>query len=84
MKQIKKLGAIQTAKFAAVLYLVVSAVFFIPMTIIALIGSGEAASLLLIFLPLVYAALGFVGVAIFCWIYNLIAGKFGGIEIELE
>lgn len=84
MKQIKKFGIVQTAKVAAILYLVFGAIFLVPMTLITLVASGEAASLFLILLLPVYAIGGFIVVAICCWIYNLVAGKFGGIEIEIE
>jgi hypothetical protein len=34
--------------------------------------------------PLVYAAMGFLIGALQIWIYNLVAGVVGGLEVELE
>ena len=34
-------------------------------------------------LPILYACAGFVGAAIGCAIYNMVAGWVGGIEVEL-
>jgi hypothetical protein len=33
--------------------------------------------------PVFYAAFGFIFGALSAWVYNLVAGKIGGIEIEL-
>ena len=38
----------------------------------------------LIILPVIYAVIGFIMWAIIGFVYNLIAPKIGGIEIELE
>ena len=37
-----------------------------------------------IFLPILYGILGFIGGAIGAFVYNLIAGVVGGIELEVE
>ncbi len=38
----------------------------------------------MLFAPLLYGVIGYVCVALFSWIYNLVAQKFGGIEIEVK
>jgi hypothetical protein len=38
----------------------------------------------IIILPFLYAIMGFIGGAIIAWIYNLIAGWIGGIELEFK
>ncbi|MFT3790006.1 MAG: hypothetical protein QM741_02810 [Rudaea sp.] len=38
----------------------------------------------LIFLPILYAIFGFIAGAIGAFVYNLVAGVVGGIEIEVE
>ena len=38
----------------------------------------------IIFLPIFYGILGFIGGLITAWIYNLVARFAGGLEIELE
>jgi hypothetical protein len=36
------------------------------------------------FLPFLYAFFGFISGVIGAWIYNLVAGWIGGIEVEIE
>ena len=94
MVQIKRFGVLQTAKIAAVMYFLISLVFVIPFGLIMIIagvaqgGKGIAEAffggVFLIFMPIVYAVLGFVFVAIGCLFYNLVAKHVGGIEMELE
>ncbi len=38
----------------------------------------------IVILPIVYGIMGFVGGAIFAWLYNLVAGMTGGIELDLQ
>ena len=38
----------------------------------------------LIFAPIFYGLLGFIGGALSAWLYNLAAGWIGGIEIDLQ
>jgi hypothetical protein len=38
----------------------------------------------IIVLPIVYAAMGFVGGLIGAWLYNVVAGMVGGVELRLE
>lgn len=40
--------------------------------------------LMIIFIPVIYGILGFIFGALFAWVYNLVAKKTGGIEIELS
>lgn len=47
-------------------------------------GSIVAGLAVMIILPIVYSAMGFVGGAIGALLYNIFAGIVGGIEIEVE
>jgi hypothetical protein len=87
MQEIKHVGVFQAAKFAAVMYLLISAVIVIPATFILMAFRSEGANpfgLLMLLAPVLYAIIGFIFTAIGCWIYNLIAMMVGGIQIELE
>lgn len=84
MSQIKSFGIGQTAKTIALLYLIGSAVIMVPSALIMLISSGEISSLLFILLPIPYGIICYISVAIGCWLYNKVAAKFGGIEIEIS
>jgi hypothetical protein len=95
MVRIKKIGIKQTAKFFAFFYFLVSAVFIFPIGLITLLVgsfSGQKSGVfgatfggaLLLLLPLFYAAIGAVMVATASFVYNQIAKRIGGIEIELD
>ena len=90
MQQVRSFGIFQTAKVAAVLYVVVTAIFAIPFGIIGAIvamisGKHEGLlSLLLLVAPIAYGIFGFLMVALMCWLYNVVATRIGGIEVELQ
>lgn len=95
MAQVKRFGVLQTAKFAAVMYFIFTVILMIPFGLISIIiGSATGGKegffgvmfggAFMLFMPLIYAVLGFVFVAIGCLVYNLIAKLVGGIEIEIE
>ncbi len=86
MQEIKHIGVFQAAKMAAVLYLIISAVIVIPMMFIMMAFQREANpfGLLVLLLPLLYAILGFIFTAIFTWLYNVVAGMVGGLQVEIE
>jgi len=50
-----------------------------PMPLMMGMGVGFA-----VCIPFIYAGLGFVFGALSAWIYNLLAGWFGGFELEFE
>ena len=95
MARIKSFGVLQTAKFAAVLYFILFAIFMIPFGLFAMptrFAGHDARStseiilriLFILFMPVIYALISFVFVAIGCLVYNVIAKHIGGIEIEIE
>ena len=98
MQEIKKIGVFSLAKIEAVLGAVIGFTVGLIWAIIALavggfsrmagspmrtggLGLGVAAIALL---PILYAVIGFVGGALVAFLYNVIAGWIGGIEVELE
>ncbi len=94
MVRLKKINVLSAAKTAGIIYGALG-LLFIPIFLIsgvaALAGApgsqrwtGGVFILFAFLMPVVYGAVGFVMIAIMTWFYNLIAGKFGGIEFELE
>jgi len=96
MYSIRRFGVIRTATIVAVMYVIIVAVFFIP---IALIGGlagvgfgsasqGGAALIGILFFGVIiaifYGAVGWVFTAIACLLYNFAAGIVGGIHIQLD
>ncbi|MDX1684229.1 MAG: hypothetical protein R3275_03275 [Saprospiraceae bacterium] len=91
MKRIKKIGVLQTAKVVAAIYFFLIILAVIPMWLFMSTFGGEELSgfpffggVFLLVLPFLYAIVIFVMTALFCLIYNGIAGRIGGIELELE
>ena len=96
MFRIRRFGVIRTANLAAMLYLLVTLVFILPFVIIlAAVGPvtitdqlGRTAEfrlspLVLLLVPLLYAAFGWIITALVCLLYNLAAAITGGAQIEL-
>ena len=93
MQELKKVDVLSVALIVGCLYAILG--FFIGI-IFALIGAafmglaevprgfglffGVAA---IIFMPILYGVLGFIFGAIFAFLYNVLAGRIGGIKIEL-
>lgn len=85
-QQIVRLSPVQTAKVMAALYGLMGFVF-VPFFYLAMRMSPAATrpgAWFLIVVPLAYAALSFVFIAIGCLLYNFVASFTGGIEADLE
>jgi hypothetical protein len=82
--QIEKFSVHQNAKVFAVLMALSSLVMVIPFMLIVSMGAPEGAfPLFMLFVfPLMYLVLGYVMIAIGCWLYNWIAKRMGGLEFE--
>ena len=82
-KQITRVSAHQSAKVIAALYVL----FFVPFALVgALIlmfgnHTGSAfSSIFLLLAPILYGVFGYVFFALFCWLYNIVAQRLGGVE----
>jgi len=89
MYSIRSVDVRSCAKTAGALYGAL-ALLVVPVGIVGILvglvkGNGETvgASVLLVVAPLLYGVLGFVVGALAAWVYNLVASRMGGIEIEL-
>jgi hypothetical protein len=94
MFRIRRFGVMKTATVAAVMYMVIVAIFVIPFALIGLLiapsqGSeaGTAMVGIVIFgavAILAYGLIGWIFTALAAAIYNVAAGWVGGIEVQLE
>ena len=100
MQRIRSVGVLSCAKMMGILYGCMGLLFIPFALIAGLasmaaqrssganaaVGAISGAVLLVfgILAPVIYGAMGFVFGAIGAWIYNLIAKRLGGIEIQLE
>lgn len=93
MAKLKKIGVLSLAKFEAILMAFIGLILGIFYAILgtifgaftgsAVLGAGLG-FLAIIILPILYAIFGFIAGAIGAFLYNLVAGWIGGIEIEFE
>ncbi|HEX5578767.1 MAG TPA: hypothetical protein VFY43_03790 [Candidatus Limnocylindria bacterium] len=94
MVRLTRFGVVRTASVAAIVYLIFSAIIFIPValivgttpiTVVDQFGqpvTTRISPIVFLFLPLIYAVVGWVFTALACLIYNLAAWITGGIEFE--
>ena len=86
MQQIKSFGVLQTAKVMGVVDLLIgilAALAFLLRFIAHHSLHHPRVLLFVCFVPILYGIGGFILTAIFCWIYNRVARRMGGIAIEL-
>lgn len=84
-KQITRISPHQTAKVAAVFYMLFCLIF-VPIGILMLIFGGKErlAGLLFFAAPVLYGVMGYLFVGLACLVYNLIARFVGGIEFTVQ
>jgi hypothetical protein len=97
---IARFDAVRTANIVAALYavivLVIGLLFAVPFAVVALVagqeadGPGLAAGgvigvlVLLVVAVVFYAGIGWVMTALVCALYNALAGRIGGIRVEVQ
>jgi len=82
--QISRIDPLQAGKVAAALYFIFGAVA-IPIALIGGLSSSEpGVAVLAILLPFIYALIGFIFIPVFCWVYNQVADRIGGLIITLN
>ena len=75
----------QAAKVFGIIYFVLG-ILFLPFFILpVLLGASQQPFALAfgLLMPIFYAVVGFVATAFFCWLYNVVASRVGGVQIEL-
>ena len=92
---IKRIGVVSAGKILGLLYALMGLIFGTIVSLISLIGGvlflKGAASVsaifgigAIIYFPIMYGIMGFISGVIMAFLYNLIAGWIGGIEVETE
>ena len=85
--QVERFSVHQNAKVFAVLMAVSSLVFVIPFALIMRFAApkGQGFPMFMVFLlPVMYLVMGYVMVAVGCWLYNAMAKYIGGLEFEYQ
>jgi hypothetical protein len=90
-RRIVRIAPWQAGKFAAVLYFIMGIVMAGVMALSIIFappnsapGEGPPGWGVVIAMPFLYAVGGIVFVPASCWLYNLVAGWVGGIEVTVE
>jgi hypothetical protein len=85
-KQISRISVVQTSKVIAIFYVAFSLLYALIGIPLILLGEGQVkvVGFTYLFMPIFIGVFGFVFVALACWVYNVIAGKFGGVEFEVK
>ena len=90
MQKVKRIGVLSLAKILGLLYAIFGLIVGALFAVLSLFGLNTeetglffgSASIIIIF-PILYGIMGFIGGLITAFFYNLIAGKIGGLEVEL-
>lgn len=93
----KRVGPLSAAKLAGVVYALGGLLAGGLISLVSIVGAGIGLSQgdgqfpgmlfgagAIIILPVCYGALGFITTLIGAWLYNVVAGMVGGVEIELQ
>tara|TARA_Y100000310_G_scaffold327674_1_gene394392 strand:+ start:781 stop:1059 length:279 start_codon:yes stop_codon:yes gene_type:complete len=81
--RIKKVPAVQAGGYSAITYAPIGLIY----SLFGLFNMPDKPTwltVLLLLAPIWIAAVTFITVAIFCWVYNFVADRLGGVEIEVE
>ena len=93
---IKRIGPVSCAKIAGTLYAILGLVLGGIVSLVALAGGfssntsrapGVGAIIgvgSIILFPILYGAIGFVASLIGAWLYNVLAGIVGGVELDVQ
>jgi hypothetical protein len=88
--RLRRISPVQAGVVAGVLYGVLGIVVALFYSVVFAATRGASSSLpsaagvLVIFFPFIYAALGFIGGALTAWLYNVVAGWVGGLELQFD
>jgi hypothetical protein len=83
MHEIRSIGVLSAAKVMGALYFILGEIAGLFFALAALAhGHPIRAILALIFVGAIQGVIGFVICAIFVWLYNQIAARIGGIEVQ--
>ena len=92
---INRIAPFSLAKISGTLYAIIGLIFGALISLIAMAGAmaaaGDQGSMFgamfgvgaIVLFPIFYGCLGFVGSLIVAWLYNLLAGMVGGVELDV-
>lgn len=84
-KQLTKISIMQSSKIAAALYVIMGLLYTLIGIPMIIFGGDEIKIMGIIYLlmPVIMGVFGYLFFALFCAIYNALAKKLGGFEVEV-
>jgi hypothetical protein len=85
--RVEKFSVHQNAKVFAVLMALLSLVFVVPFTLVMSFAGPKDAGFplfMVVVFPVLYLVMGYVTVAVGCWLYNVMVKYTGGLEFEFR
>jgi hypothetical protein len=92
---INRIGALSLAKLSGTLYAIIGLIIGALFSLFAMIGAaaagGDNAGMFgamfgigaIVLFPVIYGCMGFIASLIGAWLYNILAGMVGGVEIDV-
>jgi hypothetical protein len=75
------------AKIVAVVTAASSLIFVVPMALVMFAVPSDSNDRFMLFalpvFPLIYLVVGYIWAAFSAWVYNMVAGALGGVEVEM-
>ena len=93
---IKRIGPLSVAKVAGTLYAAIGVLVGAIFSLISVAGgftadTSEAAGMAaimgvgaIVVFPILYGGMGFIAFLVMGWLYNVIAGAVGGVELDVQ
>lgn len=83
--KIKKVNVLKFASIMALIYGILSLAFILIFALWNVFIMGNFAAIIFLLIgPVMYAIVGFIGGALTGWVYNMVAKRIGGVEVEVE
>lgn len=81
-----RIGVFKTSLVVAIVYAFMSLLYTVIGVGMIAFGSDamKIMGFMYAFMPILMLVLGFLGTALMCWLYNVVAGWVGGIEVTVE
>lgn len=83
LKQIVRISVHQTSRIIALIHFILSVIVIIPVALWIYFVSGDPVFFGFLIFPFFNLLVSYIITAFFCWVYNIVAKSFGGIEFEL-
>jgi hypothetical protein len=85
-KQVIRISVLQSSKIMTALYVVMGLIYTLVGIPMAVFGEEQVRliGIIYVFMPVVMGIVGFVFFVIFAALYNLLAKRLGGVEVEVK